>query len=402
MKRTLGSMNVDDDAIPAPPPPPPPPPPRRLTRSSEDKVLTGLCGGLGRALGVDPVVFRIAFVVLALAGGTGVLLYLVGWLLVPDDQGVTEADRMLGERSHNVALLVLAAVAILLVLDRIGDHRGRGDFPLALVLIGIGALVLWSRQNRQDGGRPATPGQVPPTPGGPPADTATTPPADTAAPPPPGDRASSVPPAPSPGAPVRPARPPSALVPATLSLLLVLAGVLALLGVSLVTGLAVALLATGIALVIGAWRGRARGLIPVALLLTVALATVSWIDVPLAGGVGDRTYRPVLVEQLRSPYRIGIGELTLDLSQLELDGRRAEVLVTAGIGRVEVLVPTSVQLTLAGHAGVGEVVLLGSHWGGSGIDQQVVQSGLGLEGEGGLSVRARVGIGQVEVRRAAA
>jgi phage shock protein PspC (stress-responsive transcriptional regulator)/predicted membrane protein len=433
MKRTLGSMNVDDDAIPAPPPPPPPPPPRRLTRSSEDKVLTGLCGGLGRALGVDPVVFRIAFVVLALAGGTGVLLYLVGWLLVPDDQGVTEADRMLGERSHNVALLVLAAVAILLVLDRIGDHRGRGDFPLALVLIGIGALVLWSRQNRQDGGRPATPGQVPPTPGGPasdtaappsdaaatlpgaddaatpPADSATTPPgdrvpppADAAAPPQPGDRASSVPPTPSPGAPVRPARPPSALVPATLSLLLVLAGVLALLGVSLVTGLAVALLATGIALVIGAWRGRARGLIPVALLLTVALATVSWIDVPLAGGVGDRTYRPVLVEQLRSPYRIGVGELTLDLSQLELDGRRAEVLVTAGIGRVEVLVPTSVQLTLAGHAGIGEVVLLGSHWGGSGIDQRVVQSGLGLEGEGRLSVRARVGIGQVEVRRAAA
>jgi hypothetical protein len=154
--------------------------------------------------------------------------------------------------------------------------------------------------------------------------------------------------------------------------------------------------------VIGAWRGRARGLIPVALVLTVALATSSLVDVPLAGGVGDRTYRPVTVEQLRSPYRISVGELTLDLSQLDLDGRRAEVLVTAGIGRVEVLVPSAVQLTVAGHAGLGEVVLLGSTWEGSGIDQRVVRSGAGLEGEGRLSVRARVGIGQVEVRRAAA
>ena len=40
-------------------------PPPRLTRSSDDKVIAGLCGGLGLHFGVDPVIFRIAFVVLA-------------------------------------------------------------------------------------------------------------------------------------------------------------------------------------------------------------------------------------------------------------------------------------------------------------------------------------------------
>ena len=378
MKRTLGNMNVDDDAIPTPPPPPPPaPPPRRLTRSTDDKVLTGLCGGLGRALGVDPVVFRIAFVVLAFVGGTGVLLYLAGWLLVPDDRGVIEADRLLGERSHNVVLAVLVLLGLLLVLDR-PDHRWDGDFPFALVLIGLGAAVLWSRQNRARSGPEA----------------GSTVPADAPA-------AVDAPPTVGPPVPPPPPRPRSMLVPATLSLLLILAGVLALLGVSLVTGLAVALLVTGAALVVGARRGRARGLIPVALVLTGALATASFADVPFEGGVGERTYRPLTVAELRSPYRISVGELVVDLSGLDLSGQQAEVVVTAGIGDVQVIVPRSVQLVVIGHASLGEVEIFGSSWEGSAIDRRFVAPG-GREGGGRLTVRARVGIGELEVRRGAA
>jgi len=82
-------MNATDET-PSPPPPAGPGPgsgesPRRLTRSSSDKVLTGLAGGIGRYLGVDPVVIRIAFVVLTFVGGTGILLYLAGWLLIPEE-----------------------------------------------------------------------------------------------------------------------------------------------------------------------------------------------------------------------------------------------------------------------------------------------------------------------------
>lgn len=57
---------------------------RPLRRSSTDRVLGGVCGGLAEYLRVDPVVVRILAVVLAVFGGSGVLLYLVGWLVIPE------------------------------------------------------------------------------------------------------------------------------------------------------------------------------------------------------------------------------------------------------------------------------------------------------------------------------
>ena len=79
----------------SPPPADPPPVPRRLTRSSSDKVLAGVAGGLGRYFDIDPIIFRIGFVVLTLAGGAGVLAYLAAWVLVPDDPmpGQAPTDR---------------------------------------------------------------------------------------------------------------------------------------------------------------------------------------------------------------------------------------------------------------------------------------------------------------------
>src|SRR3990170_3498032 len=68
------------------PSPPTPVEPRILRRSATDKVIAGVCGGLGRYLGVDPVLLRIAFVVLAIAGGGGVLLYVVSWILIPEER----------------------------------------------------------------------------------------------------------------------------------------------------------------------------------------------------------------------------------------------------------------------------------------------------------------------------
>jgi phage shock protein PspC (stress-responsive transcriptional regulator) len=49
-------------------------------------MLTGVAAGVARSLGIDPVIVRVAFVVLALAGGAGVPLYLAGWLLIPDEE----------------------------------------------------------------------------------------------------------------------------------------------------------------------------------------------------------------------------------------------------------------------------------------------------------------------------
>ena len=66
-------------------PPPSSPGVRRLTRSSSDKLIGGVAGGLGRYFGVDPILFRIAFVVLTFAGGVGVLAYIGLLAFVPAD-----------------------------------------------------------------------------------------------------------------------------------------------------------------------------------------------------------------------------------------------------------------------------------------------------------------------------
>ena len=58
---------------------------KKLRRSSGDKVIAGVCGGLGAYFGIDPVMVRIALVLFTLFGGAGVLVYLVCWLCMPQD-----------------------------------------------------------------------------------------------------------------------------------------------------------------------------------------------------------------------------------------------------------------------------------------------------------------------------
>lgn len=60
-------------------------PTRTLTRS-RDRMLAGVASGIAAYVGVDPVVVRIAFVVLTLVGGLGIPLYLASWVLVPDER----------------------------------------------------------------------------------------------------------------------------------------------------------------------------------------------------------------------------------------------------------------------------------------------------------------------------
>ena len=61
-------------------------PPRRLVRVDEGRWLGGVCAGLGRYFDINPLVYRIAFAALALAGGTGVLLYVAAWLVIPGER----------------------------------------------------------------------------------------------------------------------------------------------------------------------------------------------------------------------------------------------------------------------------------------------------------------------------
>jgi len=191
------------------------------------------------------------------------------------------------------------------------------------------------------------------------------------------------------------------IVPVTLSLLAILAGGLSLVGVSATTGLALALLLTSAALVFGAWRGRARGLIPIGVILAVGLAAASVVDdVPLRGGTGAISFRPAALEEIRTPYRLSAGELLVDLSDIDLRGQTITIVASVAAGNLQMVVPDDVAVDVDAHVGAGDVNAFGRLSEGFDLDRRFTEPG--REGAGRVVVRARVGMGQMEVRRASA
>ena len=59
---------------------------KRLTRSSINKKIAGICGGLGEYFNIDPVIVRLAWVIFTLAGGAGLLAYIIGWIIIPESK----------------------------------------------------------------------------------------------------------------------------------------------------------------------------------------------------------------------------------------------------------------------------------------------------------------------------
>ena len=58
---------------------------RKLYRSQSDRLISGVCGGMGDFFGIDPTLMRIIFVLLAIFGGSGIIIYLVMLLIVPEE-----------------------------------------------------------------------------------------------------------------------------------------------------------------------------------------------------------------------------------------------------------------------------------------------------------------------------
>ena len=56
---------------------------KKLERSRKSNVIGGVCGGLGEYFNIDPIIFRIAFIVLALAKGIGIIGYVICWIAIP-------------------------------------------------------------------------------------------------------------------------------------------------------------------------------------------------------------------------------------------------------------------------------------------------------------------------------
>ena len=114
-----------------------------LRRSRENRVLFGVCGGVGRYLGVDPALVRVAFVLLVVFGGSGVLLYLVGLIAIPSEapgESVPTGAATVSSNSAAILGIVLVALGSLMLAGRV--IPAFGDLVGPLILISLGVLVV--------------------------------------------------------------------------------------------------------------------------------------------------------------------------------------------------------------------------------------------------------------------
>ena len=126
-------------------------PVKRLERSSDSRIIAGVCGGLGRYFDIAPAVFRLGFVILTLLGGAGILVYLAAIIVIPkegSDSSIAE-DVLRKRRDHPVRLVALGliAVAILSLLARADTWPSAGAAWFLVVVAGL--VLLWSSTRRR-------------------------------------------------------------------------------------------------------------------------------------------------------------------------------------------------------------------------------------------------------------
>jgi phage shock protein PspC (stress-responsive transcriptional regulator) len=124
---------------------------RDLRRSRSNRVVAGVLGGVAGRLGIDPLLLRIVTAVLALFGGVGIVMYALGWLLIPDEDAETSiAEQALGRdetRPTGLGTVGLAAGLVIAALLAAGGMFGSGIGWLLMILTVVGAVLLLRRQD---------------------------------------------------------------------------------------------------------------------------------------------------------------------------------------------------------------------------------------------------------------
>ena len=425
-----------------------------LRRSRGSKVVGGVCGGLGRYFDLDPVIFRVVIGVLSVPGGLGLIFYGFAWLLVPlDGEEENEGRRLLTGRvsGSTLAAILMALVGCGVFLSML--HSGSMLGSALLVAFALSSAAIWSR-HRQAGAGEAE--------GRADAATATRPvaeaPPETKAPPlvefpswwrdpivkdgstgkiaigylwgPHGivDQDGLVDgEVPKPGGqwnagPAAPGRPKPSIRRSPFSiggLVYLLAMVAAVvgtsltwesepLGTSLQTGLVAALAVFGLGLVVSSFLGRTGfGTI----FLTVVTAGLLSLTTAVPGQITTEwireTWRPASVAAVQPRYELGTGVGTLDLSTLAVPaGSTVSSEIEVGAGRLAVIVPKNAVVKLHAQVGLGDLQLPGEPANDIDIapDRDVTRTlnpPAGTTPAGTLDLSLEVGIGQVEVTRAA-
>ncbi len=412
-------------AVPRPPKPP-------LRRSLHDRKVAGVCGGLGRQLGLDPLLFRVLVAVLCVAGGAGVLLYGLAWLLVPEDgENDSEGEKLLHGRADSGSAAAVAVVVLGFAVSG-GFLLGRpgSTFTAIVIILVLVVLMVTRRQPEAAGaGMPGPLSYGPPPPAG--NDPYAAPGAGAAAAaygPPPGygpgpGPGPGYPPGPvygpgtgtayAPPGPPRPVyAPPPPMPPRERSFL-----GLVVLSIGLLTGavltaadlagasigprvvLASVLLVLGLGMVLGAFVGRALWLLLLALPLSLVLGVVAAVEPTVGAGTGNPEWAPsgpVAVQSL--DYRLGAGRATLDLTQVRPTGP-LRITARVGAGQLVIRVPAGLAVTVVAHSGVGEVLFPGDFQATDGVSVDRTWS---QGGDPQVTVDADITFGNVEVRDAQA
>lgn len=302
---------------------------KRLERSGSDRMLAGVCGGLARYFGINPAFYRVGFVVLALIGGAGILIYLAAALVIPDEgKEDSIASAALRERSDHPWPLIglgIAAVAGAVLLSRatIWPH---GDAAWVLALLAGAAVFLLTRRSREEQPEALTPAVVE----GEEAEAAT---------------------APLPAAPVRRRR-------RFWRPFLIVVGSL------------------------------------VALVLAATAIFVAVFPVHLSHGVGNETYVPATAADLQRSYKLGVGDLFLDLRQVRLPVGETKLTTRVDVGGLRVIVPPDAAVRARADVGLGYLNLFGNGNDGRKVDDAVTERGARV-----LVLDAHVGVGSLRITR---
>lgn len=403
----------------AAPPPLPPAPRPPLRRAESGKAIAGVAAGFARWLGIDPVIVRVILVVLAIFGGSGLLLYAIGWLFIPvEGSSTSSADtffadsRRQGSTARTVLIVVGVVVAVIVFANIVGwAFGGWGGGGSFLLLLATGGLVLYLVNRQPAVAAPSAPAPEAGTPEGGPAPDGTTAVMPTAyayggsgqypgyqAPVP-----AYVPPAP---------RPRSYLGLATLSLAVIAVGVLVMLNATSVTDippvvvLSIALGILGLGILVGTVAGRANWLLWLAIPLLATTALVSLVPQDLGArfdaGIGERVWRPTTMADLATPYELGLGSLRLDLSDLVIPPGTTTIPidVTLGIGELDITVPDDVRVLVDAQVDLGALEVDGLPR-EEGQDVAIVSEMPGGPATGPvIDLTARTNVGDLEVSRA--
>jgi phage shock protein PspC (stress-responsive transcriptional regulator) len=334
----------------------------RLRRSRSDRKVAGVAGGLGRHLDIDPVILRVAFVVLTFFGGVGLLLYVALWLLLPEE-GSDWAKIKLDRRSRTVALIIVGVLALLLLFSH-GWWGGGGVGFLLFCLVVVLAAVVLSQALPRRGSRDAGTTPQPAAPTATVGDSTVAPPTTPYA-------APYVPEQPRP---VNPRKRGPILFWYSLAVMVVALGGL---GIADLAGADVApsaypatvLAISALGLLVGSFYGRAGGLILVGLIAAPITAGTTIAD---HWDPHTTTVVPVSAAQLKDSYDMDVGEIVLDLTAVRdpenLDGRTVDV--TGDVGHLDIEVPPGVTVVANTHVtGIGGINAFDRD--GGGVDTQL-------------------------------